>query len=67
MEAHPDPYYFTPKPGCCQALSSADLAFAKLSLKRGHTRNAADVQRELFPQTGASTVWRALAMIDLHG
>jgi hypothetical protein len=67
MKQHPDPYYFTPHPGRPRSLTPADLAFAKLSLKRGACRDGADVQRELFPNTGASTVRRALAMIGMNG
>jgi len=67
MKQHPDPYYFVPRPGRPRSLTPADLTFAKLSLKRGECRDGADVQRELFPNTGASTVRRALAMIGLNG
>lgn len=67
MKEHPDPYYITPRPGRPRSLTASDIAFAKLSLKRGHARDAADIQRELFPNTGASTVRRALAMAGLHG
>ena len=67
MKQHPDPYHSVPHPGHPRSLTPADLTFAKLSLKRGECHDGADVQRELFPNTGASTVHRALAMIGLNG
>ena len=67
MKEYPNPYYITPRPGRPRSLTPGDIAFAKLSLKRGQTRDGADIQRELFPNTGASTVRRALAMAGLHG
>lgn len=66
MEAHPDPDYYTPRSGRPRALNPADVAYAKLSLKRGHSRSSAEIQRQLFPSTGASTVRRALAMAGHH-
>lgn len=67
MEAHPNPYYTTPRPGRPRTLNPSDIAYAQLCLKQGTVRDSAEIQHQLFPNTGASTVCRALAMAGLHG
>ena len=60
-------YAKAPRPGCPRLLSPRSLRRAEREITSGQARDGADVQRQLFPDIGASTVRRNLCEIGLNG
>ena len=62
-----DFYAKPPRPGRPRALSPRSLRRAKREITSGQARDGADVQRQLFPNVGASTIRHNLSEMGLKG